>query len=60
MATISFHKVMTLYYEVLSTAEDVWQEETVCWYELSLKSFLCGFSLTRLVRGASFMWLATS
>ena len=54
MATISFHKVMTLYYDVLSTAEDVWQEET-CWYELSLKSFLCGLSLNRLVGGVSFM-----
>jgi hypothetical protein len=55
MATISFHTVMTLYYEVLSTAEDVRGEETVCWYELSLESFLCGLSFTRLVRGASFM-----
>jgi hypothetical protein len=29
MATISFYEVMTLYYDVLSTAEDVWQEESV-------------------------------
>jgi hypothetical protein len=29
MATISFHKVMTIYYDVLSTAEDVWQEESI-------------------------------
>jgi hypothetical protein len=54
MATISFHTVMTLYYEV-SSAEDVRGEETMCWYELSLESFLCGLSFTRLVRGASFM-----
>lgn len=51
---LSSYKVMTLYYDVLSTTEDVWQEET-CLYELSLKSFLCGLSLTKLVGGASFM-----
>jgi len=31
---------MAIYFDVLSTAEGVWQEEIVCLYELTLKCFL--------------------